>query len=72
MNLEWIWLTGAGAVVAAAGFWAKEIHASVKMMNTTMTDILGAVSKMGEKLEGHKGRLDRIEEFIDRFAERRK
>lgn len=68
---DWLWATMAGGVVTAAGFWCKSIVISLSKIQETLSESQETLAKVGAQMTSLHNRVDRVEEFIDKIAERR-
>lgn len=71
MNWEWLWTIGVTAIVTAAGFWGKTVLLQLDKMQTTLEASKETLAKIGAELGALHNRVDRVEDFIDKIAERR-
>lgn len=71
MNIEWLWTIGAGAVVTMAGFWCTRVLSSIDKANETLAQLLLRFENIDGRVRAQHERLDKVEGFIDKVAERR-
>ena len=69
---DWAWALSLGTVVGMAGFWCKSVLRTLDRISESMSKTEKNLASVGQQVIALHGRVDRVEKFIDNFAERRK